>query len=368
MPFVSRTVTRTSLCLALSAVAVALGSVPSARADSPSPAAATASTAATRTAWPTLRPGSSGVHVKTAQHLLREMSTLASPVGDSGVLVVDGRFGPDTTRAVEEFQTRYELPADGVIGTRTWEALVVTVGRGSRGSAVMGLQLQLRALQYDVAVDGRYGPRTASAVATFQRSAGTRADGVTGRATWRGLLTGVVAPPASAGRPSCGQVWGSHATSAGASRDTGPSYPITDVRAGRHACFDRLVLDVADRATAVSVRYVDRVTAPGPVPVSLAGQARLLVEVDDGIDPAARFYSRRIRAAGDDTTYRVGDVVGFRTLREVRWLGTMHPTQFAVGVRARLPFRVFVVDGPGGGSRLVLDVGHQSCSPAARSC
>jgi hypothetical protein len=30
-----------------------------------------------------------------------------------------------------------------------------------------------------------------------------------------------------------------------------------------------------------------------------------------------------------------------------------------LGVRARLPFRVFKLDGPGEGSRLVIDVAHQ---------
>ena len=177
----------------------------------------------------------------------------------------------------------------------------------------------------------------------------------------------VVPAPASAGRAHCGQVWGSLAKSVRLSRDTGFSYPVTDVRTGRHACFDRLVVDVADRATGVSVRYVDRVTAPGAVPVSLTGRARLLVQVDHGIDPAAPFYSR-LRPAGDGLTYRVGDVSSFRTLREVRWLASMHPTQIGVGVRARLPFRVFVLNGPGAGSRLVVDVGHQWCAPRARSC
>lgn len=188
MDVVHRAVARTALCMTLAASAVAVGTVPSASAATSSTATATSSTAAARTAWPTLRPGSSGVDVRTAQHLLREMNSLASPVGDSGTLVVDGRFGRDTTRAVEEFQHRYGLAADGVIGRRTWEALIVTVGRASRNSAVMGMQLQLRALRYDVVVDGRYGPRTSAAVQHFQRAAGLRVDGVTGPATWRALL------------------------------------------------------------------------------------------------------------------------------------------------------------------------------------
>ena len=34
-------------------------------------------------------------------------------------------------------------------------------------------------------------------------------------------------------------------------------------------------------------------------------------------------------------------------------------TQIGLGVRARLPFRVFTLDGPGNGSRLVIDVAHR---------
>jgi peptidoglycan hydrolase-like protein with peptidoglycan-binding domain len=188
MPSLTRTLGSTALCLTLAASAVAAGTLPSAAAT-PSAATTATSASAARAGWPTLRPGSSGVDVRTAQHLLREMSTLASPVGDSGVLMVDGRYGRDTTRAVKEFQTRYGLRADGVVGARTWEALVVTVGRSSRNSAVMGAQIQLRALGHSVAVDGKYGPQTAAAVTRFQRTAGLRADGVIGRATWRALLS-----------------------------------------------------------------------------------------------------------------------------------------------------------------------------------
>jgi len=34
-------------------------------------------------------------------------------------------------------------------------------------------------------------------------------------------------------------------------------------------------------------------------------------------------------------------------------------TLIGLGVRARLPMRVFVLDGPGDGSRLVIDVAHR---------
>ena len=52
------------------------------------------------------------------------------------------------------------------------------------------------------------------------------------------------------------------------------------------------------------------------------------------------------------------DVTGFVTFRQVVGAGT-GITAFGVGVRAKsLPFRVFLLNGPGAGSRLVIDVAH----------
>jgi hypothetical protein len=48
------------------------------------------------------------------------------------------------------------------------------------------------------------------------------------------------------------------------------------------------------------------------------------------------------------------------TFRQVVFDGTFEgQTQIGLGVRARLPFRVFTLAGPGGGSRLVIDVAHR---------
>ncbi len=50
-------------------------------------------------------------------------------------------------------------------------------------------------------------------------------------------------------------------------------------------------------------------------------------------------------------------VTGYPTLRSVVYGGSFEGyTTFGVGVRARLPFRVFVLTGPGAHSRLVIDV------------
>jgi hypothetical protein len=52
-------------------------------------------------------------------------------------------------------------------------------------------------------------------------------------------------------------------------------------------------------------------------------------------------------------------VSGYRTFRQVAYAGSFEgQTTIGVGVRARLPFRVFTLAGPGSNSRLVIDVAH----------
>ena len=51
---------------------------------------------------------------------------------------------------------------------------------------------------------------------------------------------------------------------------------------------------------------------------------------------------------------------GYRTFRQVASGGSFEGyTTIGLGVRARLPFRVFTLSGPGSGSRLVIDVAHR---------
>lgn len=150
----------------------------------------------------------------------------------------------------------------------------------------------------------------------------------------------VAAAPASAA--SCAVTWGSLAKTS-APLATGR---ITAVRAGHHTCYDRLVVDMTRAAPGYDVRYVRTVYAEGsghPVPV--AGGARLAVVVKKGATSVPAMPS----------------VAGYPTFKQVRWAGSFEGyTTIALGVRARLPFRVFTIrDTATNTSRLVIDVAHR---------
>lgn len=149
------------------------------------------------------------------------------------------------------------------------------------------------------------------------------------------------AAPASAA-PYCGLVWGSLTEDAGQMT----AGDITGVRSGRHACYDRLVVDMTGDPVGYRVEYVKVVKQDGSgFPVPVAGDARL----------------RIIARTGATGVPSMPSVSGYRTFRQVRWAGSFEgQTTLALGVRARLPFRVFVLDGPATGtSRLVIDVAHR---------
>jgi len=177
------------------------------------------------------------------------------------------------------------------------------------------------------------------------------------------MAVGVVAPAVSAraeraAAPYCGITWGSlPETRTGMS-----TRPITNVRAGRHACYDRLVVDLGASAgirpgrLGYDVRY-------GPVsedgsgrPIPLAGAADLNIVVRAPMydfDTGQPTYSPR------DRNHLV-NVSGFRTFRQVASGGSFEgQSTLGLGVRARLPFRVFILEGPGTGARLVIDVAHR---------
>ena len=153
---------------------------------------------------------------------------------------------------------------------------------------------------------------------------------------------------ATAAGPYCGQRWGSTPEVV----TTGSTGEVVDVRAGRHACFDRLVLDVDGDLAGYFVEYVDAVHHDGSgAPVPLRGGARLQVTATAPVAPTDAFFLADAELV---------DVSRYRTFRQVAWAGSFESqSTVGLGVRARLPFRAFIVDGPGDASRLVVDVGHR---------
>ena len=157
----------------------------------------------------------------------------------------------------------------------------------------------------------------------------------------------------AAAAPYCGITWGSLAKSGG----TLSVAPLTEVRTGRHTCYDRVVFEFNGRANGYSVHYGETYTEGEGRPLSpiTAGGALLAVSL------RAPAYDQVRRST---YPHRVGDhvanVTGYRTLRDVVFGGSFEGyTTFAVGVRARLPYRVFVLSGPGTHSRIVIDVAHR---------
>ena len=167
-----------------------------------------------------LRQGDSGTAVFTLQ---RQLNRIAKDYPFLGKLTVDGVFGPRMVSTVKTFQRQFNLTADGVVGRQTWYKISyiyvsvkdlaeltsegetssgtlsdgswggTALRTGSTGSAVEQVQFWLNTLaQYEsaipsLAVDGRYGAATASAVRAFQRRYGLTVDGVVGRETWNAI-------------------------------------------------------------------------------------------------------------------------------------------------------------------------------------
>jgi hypothetical protein len=172
-------------------------------------------------------------------------------------------------------------------------------------------------------------------------------------------ILGVMTPASAGASPSCDITWGS-LPKAHHGQGEGPSDEwLDDVRAGHHACFDRLVVDLgwATGFDAYDVRYVSQVSEDGSgQALPLRGGADLQITL-----PANHYDSRgRIHYAPPDRSELV-DVSGFQTFRQVAWAGALEgETTLGLGTRARLPFRVFVLPGPAAGQqRVVIDVSHR---------
>ena len=165
-------------------------------------------------------------------------------------------------------------------------------------------------------------------------------------------IAALVVPATAQAAPYCGITWGSLPKTAG----TLSQAALVATRTGQDACWDRVVFEFNESVTGYDVRYREVYTEGQGLPMSpyTAGGAVLGVQL---YAPAYQDGQPTYPAVGGD---HVARVIGYQSLRDMMFGGSFEGyTTFAVGVRAQLPFRVFVLAGPGTHSRVVLDVLHR---------
>lgn len=165
-----------------------------------------------------LKQGDIGISVNKMQAYLNLFQ-------ERGIIVTrnlqDGVYGLRTAQAVREFQRAVNLPADGIIGNDTWNAIVSKLRElgiitniplasrdfylttGSRGIGVFKMQEYLNEIAAvnkclrPIPVDGMYGPRTVTAVQMFQYLYDLTIDGVIGARTWDAIVNEFNSLPAA---------------------------------------------------------------------------------------------------------------------------------------------------------------------------
>ncbi|WP_275561945.1 hypothetical protein [Streptomyces sp. 5-6(2022)] len=133
--------------------------------------------------------------------------------------------------------------------------------------------------------------------------------------------------------------------------------PLENIRTGQNECYDRMVFDIKGATAAdrigYRVGYVETLNQAGtgdPIPVG--GGAILEIKVGASsydYETGKSTYPGKARQPLPGV-----DVSGYQTFRDTRYASSFEgETQVGLGVRARLPFRVFQSDG-----HLVVDVAH----------
>ncbi len=161
--------------------------------------ATTPALAAVAAVYPTQSLGDRGTDVATIQQLFHaHQSDPAPPSGGRAVIVrginplivsIDGIYGATTVAGVRAFQASRGLPETGVADAATWSKLIVTVGPGATGDAVVAVQRLLREKRSAVVpANGIYGAATGTAVKAFQAHMGLARTGSVDVATWRALV------------------------------------------------------------------------------------------------------------------------------------------------------------------------------------
>ena len=166
-----------------------------------------------------LSQGSRGQNVLLLQFMLNVISAYYPEIPS---VIQDSLFETQTRNAVNEFQRRFGIAPDGVVGPITWARLFevyrgidqnvsippvapppistlppypgVLIRRGSTGANVRIIQEYLNVIRTmypnipQLAVDGNFGPLTEAAVIAFQRQFLLTPDGIVGPITWNRIM------------------------------------------------------------------------------------------------------------------------------------------------------------------------------------
>lgn len=118
---------------------------------------------------------------------------------------------------------------------------------------------------------------------------------------------------------------------------------VTGVRIGRHAHYDRLVLDIHGAIPTYTISYVRRIIADGSGKrVPLLGRAKLHVVL--------KGTNTSVNQPQGTWTPRYPEI------RQVKGAGAFEgTTSYGVGVTARRPYHAFSLRSP---NRIVIDVRH----------
>ncbi|TCO65051.1 peptidoglycan-binding domain-containing protein [Actinocrispum wychmicini] len=149
---------------------------------------------------PQVHYGQHGQHVLALQLALRHTGYTS--------LQGTGNYATNTLKAVRDFQRKHGIKDSGIVGSKTWHALVgampeyqtfggqapkysITPGERNRDKVdTLGLIIQ-RIHPYSARTlpDGDvYGPTLQKMVKDFQRRAGIKASGIVGQKTWAAMM------------------------------------------------------------------------------------------------------------------------------------------------------------------------------------
>jgi len=172
-------------------------------AAAPTPSSAAAPPAAAAPVMPVVTK--STYATVTPNAATRQVQHALNVLGASPPLVEDGINGPKTIAAVKAFQAAHGLNVDGIAGPMTQGAITSALSASAPPPAIVTAPpiVSVRDVQHALNVlgmaspplveDGIAGPKTATAVRTFQQEGGLVVDGIAGPKT-KAALSAALAP------------------------------------------------------------------------------------------------------------------------------------------------------------------------------